>query len=125
MGSGVRFGESFEVEEGSDLTDCLSRRGYEGGLDRTIAHITLVMLRRCWKVSQAQLFGLLWPGPWKSRPGTGRKVRCLTKLQATLKHLLRLNLPATNIEFWLSKAFAPLPRFFLENYGAYRHCVHT
>lgn len=87
--------------------------------------INLVILRRFWRVSQAQLSGQHWPGPWRSRPGTGRRVRYFSMLQAALKHLLRLNIFATNVEFWLSKAFASLPRLFLKNRRAYGHRVHT
>lgn len=94
-------------------------------VDRTNALVTLVMFRRCWRISQAQPFGLHWPGPWRSRPGTGRRVRCFPKLEAALKHLFRLNVSATNIEFWLSKAIAPLPRFFLKNRSPYRHRIHA
>ena len=72
---GLYLGESFEAEEGSDLADRFPRRSYEGELDRTTSPVTLVMFRRFWRISQAQPFGVHWPGLWRSRPGTGRRVR--------------------------------------------------
>ncbi len=86
--------------------------------------ITLVMFRRSSKINQAQRFGLHWPGLWRSRHGTGQRVRWFPKPLVTLKHLLRLGLSATNIKLWLSKAFTPLPRLLLKNRGAYRYCIH-
>ena len=76
---------------------------------------------RCWKIGPAQFSGLPWHERWKSRPGTGQKVRDLSSESGVLfDHLFE---DSTFLQQTLSSGYPKFLRLFHEFFS--KIAVHT
>ena len=81
----------------------------------------LTWLCRCWKIGPAQFSGLPWHERWKSRPGTGQKVRDLSSESGVLfDHLFE---DSTFLQQTLSSGYPKFLRLFHKFFS--KIAVHT